>query len=222
MEANCAQCHTEENFAGTPHVNAGASSSSRRTATAATRSRACREGTLGPDLTEVGKKFKIDYLWESIVDPRANLATSFMPKFNLANDDVKALVIFLKSRRGMNFAETALQRLPAATGGAEVVPAVLKSTRASPLPARRWCRREADRATAPAPPATNSAPSDGGIAPDLSYEGLIRDDEWLMDHFKNPRSRVPDSIMPAFRFPDDDFEAMTAYLVEPQDAAGRR
>ena len=23
MEANCAQCHTEENFAGTPHVNRG-------------------------------------------------------------------------------------------------------------------------------------------------------------------------------------------------------
>ena len=23
MEANCAQCHTDENFAGTPHVNRG-------------------------------------------------------------------------------------------------------------------------------------------------------------------------------------------------------
>ena len=38
------------------------------------------EGTLGPDLTEAGKKCKIDYLWESIVEPRANLATSFMPQ----------------------------------------------------------------------------------------------------------------------------------------------
>ena len=47
------------------------------------------EGTLGPDLTEAGKKFKIDYLWESIVEPRANLATSFMPKFDL-NDDGRA------------------------------------------------------------------------------------------------------------------------------------
>ena len=66
------------------------------------------EGTLGPDLTEAGKKFRVDYLWESIVDPRANLATSFMPKFNLSDDDVQSLVIFLKSRRGMNFAETAI------------------------------------------------------------------------------------------------------------------
>jgi mono/diheme cytochrome c family protein len=33
-----------------------------------------------------------------------------------------------------------------------------------------------------------------------------------MDHFKSPRSRVPDSIMPTFRFPGDDFERITAYL----------
>ena len=71
------------------------------------------EGTLGPDLTEAGKKFKVDYLWESIVEPRANLATSFMPKFQLSDADVKALVIFLKSRRGVNFAETSLDRYKA-------------------------------------------------------------------------------------------------------------
>jgi cytochrome c oxidase cbb3-type subunit 2 len=33
-----------------------------------------------------------------------------------------------------------------------------------------------------------------------------------MDHFKNPRSREPDSIMPSFRFPDEDFQRLTAYL----------
>ena len=71
------------------------------------------EGTLGPDLTEAGKKFKVDYLWESIVEPRANLASSFMPKFNLPEADVRALVIFLKSRRGVNFAETSLDRYKA-------------------------------------------------------------------------------------------------------------
>ena len=66
MQANCAQCHTEENFAGTPLVQRRAAScSSRQAATAATASKGLSEGTLGPDLTEVGKKFKIDYLWES-------------------------------------------------------------------------------------------------------------------------------------------------------------
>jgi len=53
---------------------------------------------------------------------------------------------------------------------------------------------------------------DGGIAPDLSYEGLVRDPEWIDAHFINPRSKMPDSIMPAFRFTGDEFKAMTAYL----------
>lgn len=41
LEANCAQCHTEEDFAGTPNVDRGGSCSSRTTATAATRSKGC-------------------------------------------------------------------------------------------------------------------------------------------------------------------------------------
>ncbi len=48
-----------------------------------------------------------------------------MPKFNLSDDDVKALVIFLKSRRGMNFAETSLAAL----------------SRPSLPVAQSWCRR---------------------------------------------------------------------------------
>ena len=47
---------------------------------------------------------------------------------------------------------------------------------------------------------------DGGISPDLSYEGLLRDQPWLMDHFHNPRSRVPDSNMPVFGLPDAEFQ----------------
>ena len=43
-----------------------------------------------------------------------------------------------------------------------------------------------------------------------------------MDHFKNPRSRVPDSIMPSFRFPDEDFQRMTAYLASLKTPPLRR
>jgi mono/diheme cytochrome c family protein len=53
---------------------------------------------------------------------------------------------------------------------------------------------------------------DGGIAPDLSFEGLIRDENWLLAHFKNPRTTIPDSIMPAFKFTEPEFKAMGAYL----------
>jgi len=122
----------------------------------------------------------------------ANLATSFMPKFNLSEADVKALAIFLKSRRGVNFAETEMDRYKAHVANVAVVipPGTEGEKAGEQLIADRACtacHKLRDR--------------DGGVAPDLSYEGLIRDRHWLMDHFKNPRSRIPDSIMPTFRFP---------------------
>jgi sulfur oxidation c-type cytochrome SoxX len=203
MEANCAQCHTEETFAGTPNLNRGRKLFYAMNCYGCHKIDGISEGTLGPDLTEAGKKYKIDYLWESIVEPRANLATSFMPKFNLADADVKALVIFLKSRRGVNFAETSLDRYKAHVENVAVVipPGTAGEKAGEQLLADRACtacHKLHDR--------------DGGVAPDLSYEGLIRDDAWLMDHFKNPRSRVPDSIMPTFRFPDEDFRLASTYL----------
>src|SRR5271157_2234130 len=203
MEADCAQCHTAEDFAGTPDVNRGRKLFYAMNCYGCHKIDGMSEGTLGPDLTEVGKKFKIDYLWESIVEPRANLATSFMPRFNLSEPDVKALVIFLKSRRGVNFAETTLDRYKAHIANVAVVipPGTAGEKAGEQLIADRACtacHKLRDR--------------DGGIAPDLGYEGLIRDDAWLMDHFKNPRSRIPDSIMPTFRFPEEDFTRISAYL----------
>src|SRR3954454_15548999 len=202
MEANCAQCHTESNFAGTPHVNRGRQLFYSMNCYGCHKIEGMSEGTLGPDLSEAGKRFKVDYLWESIVEPRANLATSFMPQFNVNEDDVRALVIFLKSRRGVNFAETSLDRYKAHVENiAVVVPPNSASAHGQQLVENRACtacHKLGDR--------------DGGIAPDLSFEGLIRDDAWLMDQSQNPRSPMPDSIMPSFRFPAEDFQHLATYL----------
>ncbi|MGD0771786.1 MAG: c-type cytochrome [Candidatus Solibacter sp.] len=203
MEANCAQCHTAEDFAGTPDVNRGRKLFYAMNCYGCHKIDGMSEGTLGPDLTEAGKKYKIDYLWESIVEPRANLDSSFMPNFHLGDGDVRALVIFLKSRRGVNFAETSLDRYKAHIANVAVVipPGTAGEKAGEQLITDRACTA-----------CHKLGGKDGGIAPDLSYEGLIRDNVWLMDHFKSPRSRVPDSIMPTFRFPGEDFERITAYL----------
>jgi mono/diheme cytochrome c family protein len=206
MEANCAQCHTESNFAGTPHVNRGRQLFYLMNCYGCHKIDGMSEGTLGPELGEAGRKFKLDYLWESVVDPRANSTASFMPKFSIPEADVKALVIFLKSRRGVNFAETSLDRYKAQIENiAVVVPPGTAEAKGRQLVIDRACtacHKLGDR--------------DGGIAPDLTFEGLIRDNAWLMEHFENPRTRMPDSIMPAFRFPKDDFEQLTTYVASLQ------
>ena len=207
MQANCAQCHTEENFSGTPLVAKGRQLFFEKACYGCHRIEGLSNGTLGPDLTEVGKKFKVNYLWEHTVDPRYFQATSFMPKFDLNDDEIKALTIFLKSRRGMNFSETSLEkyraRLQQSRSSGESKAAVAPSAgRGEQLITERSCtacHKLGDR--------------DGHIAPDLSYEGLERDGDWMMAHFRDPRSRVPDSIMPSFVLPDSDFRSLSEYLV---------
>ena len=208
MQSNCAQCHTEENFPGTPLVQRGRQLFFEKACYGCHRIEGLSNGTLGPDLSDVGKKYKINYLWEHTVNPRAFQPTSFMPKFDLADDELKALTIFLKSRRGINFAETSLGQyrarlqqtkleIPSKDKG-EALPSAARGEQLISERSCTACHKLGDR--------------DGHIAPDLSYEGLIRDEDWMMAHFREPKSRVPDSIMPVFGFGDADFRSITAYL----------
>jgi sulfur oxidation c-type cytochrome SoxX len=207
MQASCAQCHTEETFSGTPLVARGRQLFFQKACYGCHKIEGISNGTLGPDLTEVGKKFKINYLWEHTVDPRFFVANSFMPQFSLTDDEIKALVVFLKSRRGMNFSETSLDKyrahLQSPSGQLEnrtmVAPSAAHGEQLIGQRSCTACHKLGDH--------------DGHIAPDLSYEGLERDPQWVMAHFRDPRSREPDSIMPAFGLSDADFASMTDYLM---------
>jgi sulfur oxidation c-type cytochrome SoxX len=219
MESNCAQCHTDKEFKSIPLVNKGRQLFMEKNCYGCHRIEGISNGTLGPDLTEVGKKWKVDYLWESIVDPRANSKTSFMPKFNLTDDETKALVIFLKSRRGFNYAETNLDRYRATLNKGQSNPPTSQNS-ATTQPANATQDLSSDPIKKGEQLVNERAcnachklgEKDGGIAPDLSFEGLMKEDKWIVAHFKDPRAVVPDSIMPTFTFADSDFTAMSAYL----------
>ena len=209
MQANCAQCHTEDNFSGTPLVERGRHLFFEKACYGCHRIEGLSNGMLAPDLTEVGKKYRIDFLWGHTVNPRAFQATSFMPKFDLTDDEIKALVIFLKSRRGMNFAETSLEKYRVRMQEVKAAPEALSrqsvsansAVQGEQLVFQRGCTA-CHRLGGP----------DGHVAPDLSFEGLVRDENWVLDHFRDPRSRIPDSIMPSFGFPENEFLSMTSYL----------
>lgn len=50
------------------------------------------------------------------------------------------------------------------------------------------------------------------ICPLLDWSGVMRSDQWLMEHFRAPSSRVPKSIMPVFPFDETKFYALTQTL----------
>lgn len=53
----------------------------------------------------------------------------------------------------------------------------------------------------------------GVIAPDLAGVGQRRSAQWILDHFKDPQSVSPGTLMPRFNLEDTDFELLTAYLL---------
>ena len=220
IQANCARCHADKDFAGTPLVSKGRALFFKTGCFGCHRIEGLSSGTIGPDLSEVGKERKSDYLWGHIVDPRAYTSTSVMPQFKLTDDEREALVIFLKSRQGVNFGQSDVAAFHLQTTTEKPVPesaaAVESKLSAGLSSAARGeqlvegyaclsCHKLGDH--------------DGGISPDLSSEGLVRDQAWLVDHFRVPRSRVPDSNMPAFGLPDADYEDMTAYLLTRTSAS---
>lgn len=50
------------------------------------------------------------------------------------------------------------------------------------------------------------------IGPRLNWSGVFRSDEWLMEHFWNPSSHSPRSLMPIFPFDESKFRALTFML----------
>jgi sulfur oxidation c-type cytochrome SoxX len=224
IQANCAQCHAEKNFAGTPEITKGRELFFKKGCFGCHRIDGLSAGTLGPELTEVGKERKADYLWGHIVDPRVYSPTSIMPKFAMTDDERKSLVIFLKSRRGASLDESAVTKFKEKGAASVVLPESAteldSAENAKMNPVERGEKLIHGLACLSCHKLDGQ---DGGISPDLSYEGSLRDEQWLMTHFKNPRATIPDSNMPAFGLPQADYEALTAYLLtrktqSPQNA----
>ncbi len=55
--------------------------------------------------------------------------------------------------------------------------------------------------------------SGAAVGPDLSYVGAARDRDWLVRHFMDPRSVVPDSIMPAYPLTPAELDDLTRYML---------
>lgn len=55
--------------------------------------------------------------------------------------------------------------------------------------------------------------SGGAVGPDLSFVGKARDRDWLIRHFKDPRTVSPGSIMPAFPLPSSELGDLTNYML---------
>jgi len=203
VEAGCAKCHPAPYLEETPHLRRGADLFMSKACYACHKVQDISNGKLGPELSDVGLKWSFDYLRESLVDPKASSIESNMPKMELTEDEVKALVIYLKSLTGENLMGGPVGHFVSNKEWRSRKPEEVEVSVAS---GRKVFEQKACVAC-------HMVNGEGGkIGPDLSVYGLQRTKEWMIRHHVDPRSLVGGSIMPDMDYSESELEAISVYL----------
>lgn len=203
IEVGCAKCHPDPYLKETPMLSKGAELFKTQACYGCHKVDGVSNGKLGVELTEVGSKWSLDYLRESIVDPKANNFESIMPTMELTDEEVTALVIYLKSLTGENLMRGPVAHFLETKAWKEQKPKEVPVTIASGKQVYE------DKACN----ACHMINGVGGkIGPDLSVYGLQRTRAWMIQHHLNPRSLVGGSIMPDFEYSQSELEALGLYL----------
>ena len=141
--------------------------------------------------------------------------------------DVDALVTFVASQTGQNYASSQASRFSTVAAydisrPAEVVPSIAVGKALFTANGCYACHYIGDpnKAHITGDPKFGK----GGIfGPELSWEGTRHSQKWLVEHYKNPQAFVPGSIMPIFPLSDTQREALSLYdaSLRPANASAR-
>ncbi len=221
VQANCICCHdtNAEPLAGAGTLNRGRKLFAEKVCWSCHTIEGVSRGKIGPDLTDVGARFNMDYLYESIVHPAANIASSRMPQFDWTDkeDDVHALTVYLKSQRRARLKN--YDQAPIGT----VTPILIFDhvTEARAENGRRIFMGEQGGEALLKGGCVNchtvresdGLPRGGKIGPELTYTGRARDEAYLKAQVRNSRGHAPDSVMPTFEeLTDVEVDSLIAYL----------
>jgi len=204
VESSCSKCHQYPYLKETEKLKAGTELFFSKACYACHKIEGLSNGKLGIELTEAGSKWDLHYLKESIEDPKANNPESMMPELKLTTDEIENLLIFMRSLTGENLVEGPVQ-----THNKLKIWKNLK-------------RPEVEISIESGKKLFNSFGCTGChqvngigklVGPELSYVGLQRTRDWLIQHFIDPRSLIAGSLMPDFIFSKSELEAITMYLI---------
>lgn len=129
--------------------------------------------------------------------------------------DVDALVTFIASQTGQNYADSAASRYATIAAYNKSTPAEVPVT----VTAGKKLFEESGCYAChyignPNKPHITGDPKlgRGGVfGPELSWEGTRHSQEWMIAHYENPQAFVPTSIMPIFPFSNSQRAALSLY-----------
>ena len=141
--------------------------------------------------------------------------------------DVDALVTFVASQTGQNYADSQASRFTtvAAYNISRPPDVTASAIVGKQLFAASGCYAchyigNPDKAHITGDPKFGQG---GVFGPELSWEGTRHSQRWLTEHYKNPQAFVPGSIMPIFPFSDSQRAALSEYdaSLHPNNANSR-
>lgn len=152
-------------------------------------------GVIGPELDKAGAQHSPDWLMRHFKNPAAVSPGSAMPPIHASENDLDALTLYVLSFTG--------EELSAYYVSMKTIP--------GPQAGRRLFQ---DKGCI----GCHSVGGKGGtVGPALDKIAERRTPEWIMQHFRNPQSVSPGSVMPQFELTEQQVRALTEFLLSLTD-----
>ena len=209
VESSCGQCHHEP-LEGTPKLNNGRVMLARygcvNCHTVALPDGSTMQATDNPPpLTHIADKTSREWIYAWLKDPTSYSASATMPNFQLSDADASDISAFLIANSTPQPGDTM------ASSAASHGPAPDPTAGAS-LYGESFC--------ASCHATQNEAGNlvGGDLGPELTNVGTKVKPDWLMAWMRDPQKYDPNTLMPQYRWTDQQLKTITAYVASKTDS----
>ncbi len=194
IEAACAKCHFSSEIPNAPNLARGRAAFEKYGCIGCHKLHGVG-GNIGPELDTVGARRSPEWLARHFEKPSSVVPGSAMPPFEMSKEDVEALTLYMLGQTGDRLSAyyVSMKTIPSAEAGRRIF-------------RERGCI------------GCHSIGGKGGtVGPSLDAVGKRRDAKWIVQHFRDPQSVSPGSVMPKFDFTEQESRALTAFLLSLSD-----
>lgn len=194
IQASCGKCHQAADNPAAPELARG------EQVFESSGCRGCHKldgvgGNIGPELDRVGAHRTPEWLKRHFLTPAAVTPGSAMPPQKFSEAELESITLFMLSQTG--------EQVPGYYASMKVIPSTSEGRR---LFQQKSCI------------ACHAVGSQGGkIGPALDDVGLRRSPEWMIQHFRDPQTVSPATVMPRFGFTETEARALTDFLLHLRD-----
>jgi mono/diheme cytochrome c family protein len=210
LQARCYVCHELKPLKGAEKAWQGSVLFSETACDTCHTTGVFKGASYGPDLSDVGSSLGLEQIRRVIENPRAELASSIMPKFSLSPEETKAISYFLKSRVKNPYYQTPMMRM---AGQREQESAESTARRPKVGTGKELLKETKCLAC------HKFGEIDGQIGPDLSYMAYMRSAEYVRTFLRSPYREIPGAVMP--RVPMDPSEEAALVATLQRTESGR-